>query len=532
MYSISHPNKHGFPLYDLTDDQRAISVISENLSCRQAALERVITRTLSEYNMCCSVDDDLRALFKAKLWRMGQKISKAGSIARKKILEAWKSGANSLWEIQINVENFKKELAKEKKEFATEKKVMEEKVQSEHLKRLQLEEELSHSKLVLKETTLHHQFQNQQLVCQLNTTQTELKKAHEENKALLLSNKRLSFAIAEQGSAAKKKRQDITLLTRQQQWVRRKQLHNNVSHALLFLENEGIKATSLTMLHTESSKVETLDLEKGKFLNNQSEENDILGQILYIKERFGISDSAYHELSMACGDLPCSCNLKKVATQLNEKWEIKPCPNGNGIQQSIESRLKERVRMLIKNRKISCGDTLQVKLSGDGTKVCRKLNLINITFTLLNEGDVAKSPRGNHSVAIINGTENYNDLRDALSDICQEVENLATLNVDGLTFPLEYFLCSDLKFLAIICGIENATSTYPCIWCTCSKSERHDMDKTWSIEDVKNGARTVESIISCLTKSKANRYGCIHAPLFPTISITHIIPDVLHLFYA
>ena len=96
--------------------------------------------------------------------------------------------------------------------------------------------------------------------------------------------KRLSSTVAEQGSAAKKKRQDITLLTRQQQWVRRKQLHNNLNHALLFLESEGIKATSLTMLHTESNKVETLDLEKGKFLNSQSEENDILGQILYIKE--------------------------------------------------------------------------------------------------------------------------------------------------------------------------------------------------------------------------------------------------------
>ena len=118
MYSISHPNKHGFLLYDLTDDQRAISVISENLSCCQAALECVITR---EYNVCCLIDDDLRALFKAKLWRMGQKISKAGSIARKKILEAWKSGENSLWEIQINAENFKKQLAKEKKELATDK---------------------------------------------------------------------------------------------------------------------------------------------------------------------------------------------------------------------------------------------------------------------------------------------------------------------------------------------------------------------------------------------------------------------------
>ena len=121
--------------------------------------------------------------------------------------------------------------------------------------------------------------------------------------------------------------------------------------------------------------METLDLENGKFSNNQSEENDILGQILYIKEQFGISDSAYHELSMACGDLPCSCYLKKVAMQLIIKWEIKPSPNGNGIQQSIGSRLKERMRVVVKSRKISCGDTLQVKLSIDGTKVCRKLNL-------------------------------------------------------------------------------------------------------------------------------------------------------------
>ena len=56
------------------------------------------------------------------------------------------------------------------------------------------------------------------------------------------------------------------------------------------------------------------------------------------------------------------------------------------------------------------------------------------------------------------------------------------------------------------------------------------MDKTWSIEDVKNGARTVKSITSCRSQSKAKQYGCIHAPLFPTISITHVIPDVLHIF--
>ena len=39
--------------------------MSENLSRRQAAIERVITRTISEHDMYCSVDENLWALFKA-----------------------------------------------------------------------------------------------------------------------------------------------------------------------------------------------------------------------------------------------------------------------------------------------------------------------------------------------------------------------------------------------------------------------------------------------------------------------------------
>ena len=108
---------------------------------------------------------------------------------------------------------------------------------------------------------------------------------------------------------------------------------------------------------------------------------------------------------------------------------------------------------------------MQVKLTGDGTKICRKLNLTNFCFTVLNEGDVAKSPRGNHAIAIINSTEKYEDLKIALSDIRNEVQALTSIKFDSMEFPMEYFLCGDLKFSAIICGIDNATSTHPCIWC-------------------------------------------------------------------
>ena len=126
---------------------------------------------------------------------------------------------------------------------------------------------------------------------------------------------------------------------------------------------------------------------------------------------------------MISQSLPHTCKLKELCMHLNLQWEIKACPGYNGIQQSLSARLKECTKHLIDNKKIHSGNVLRVKLSGDGTKICWKLNLINFTFTLLNE-DTAMSPKGNHTTAIINGTENYDLLKMSLSDIIKEVEQL------------------------------------------------------------------------------------------------------------
>ena len=51
------------------------------------------------------------------------------------------------------------------------------------------------------------------------------------------------------------------------------------------------------------------------------------------------------------------------------------------------------------------------------------------------------SPKGNHIIAIINGSENYDALKAALSDIIKEVTELTEIEVNGITFKTEYFLC-------------------------------------------------------------------------------------------
>ena len=86
-----------------------------------------------------------------------------------------------------------------------------------------------------------------------------------------------------------------------------------------------------------------------------------------------------------------------------------------------------------------------------------------------------------------------------------------------------------MKYLAICAGIQAANAKFLCVWCKCQAEQRHATSKSWcTIED---GARTIDEIKQlALVNNKNLKYSCIHQPLFPSIPIDHIIPDILHLF--
>ena len=87
------------------------------------------------------------------------------------------------------------------------------------------------------------------------------------------------------------------------------------------------------------------------------------------------------------------------------------------------------------------------------------------------------SLRGNHTIAILNVPEDYEKLGTALRDIIAEVETLTSISVDSEEFEIKYFLCGDLKFLAIVCGIEAANSTYACV---CGVNALLQTGMTWT----------------------------------------------------
>ena len=72
--------------------------------------------------------------------------------------------------------------------------------------------------------------ERQQVLSELTST---LKQVDKVNEQLTKSNKRLSSEVVAQGNSKKRRRSDITTVSRQQQWFRRKHIQSDIQQPLL-----------------------------------------------------------------------------------------------------------------------------------------------------------------------------------------------------------------------------------------------------------------------------------------------------------
>ena len=119
-----------------------------------------------------------------------------------------------------------------------------------------------------------------------------------------------------------------------------------------------------------------------------------------------------------------------------------------------------------------------------------------------------------------------------LQDVCDEARDIEVISIDGKVYQVTWFLGGDWKFLALVCGLDSATSNYACIWCKCPKGERSDMTLKWSINDSAKGARSIQEIShkAKLSSNSKYRFNCSNKPIFPFIPIERVVIDHLHLF--
>ena len=77
--------------------------------------------------------------------------------------------------------------------------------------------------------------------------------------------------------------------------------------ALSWMEKDGLTPVSVTVMNTRTNALETFsirkDLERALNLNEEEigeQEADVVSMMLYVKDRYNISGSAYHELASLC----------------------------------------------------------------------------------------------------------------------------------------------------------------------------------------------------------------------------------------
>ena len=118
---------------------------------------------------------------------------------------------------------------------------------------------------------------------------------------------------------------------------------------------------------------------------------------------------------------------------MNSLWDIKPTPNDiRGVQQSLEDRPRIQTQILINSKVPNFYDKMvSMKLSGDGTKIGKRLHVVIFTFTLLEEEQYCSSV-GNHVLVILKQPGSYDCLKSTSVDIITDVKRLTDITVDGI----------------------------------------------------------------------------------------------------
>ncbi len=331
----------------------------------------------------------------------------------------------------------------------------------------QLDEERGKNAEMQEELTrLQHEKQKSDRKAQ--TTMQQMK-AMKEGKANVSRGKRLNRSFDEYSESHKRR-------------LKRART-NSCGDSLSWMEQEGYLPVSVEVKNLQTGKVEKVELRRsdaeeilGPSADVTTEELDIVNMMLYVKDRYNVSDGAYQEMAKVCREMPCHYKIKRRIKELNEQWGIRPTAEGIvGVQQPLEERLRVRVRHLLQTSRDDApflqDKKLRVKLSGDGTNIGKRLHVVSFTFTLLDEVETTASFEGSHILAIFKEPEKYEKLEIALADIRDDVEQLSSIEVDGVTYDITYYLGADWKFLAIVTGIDSASSEYACIWCKCKSSE-------------------------------------------------------------
>lgn len=369
----------------------------------------------------------------------------------------------------------------------------------------------------------------------LDVALTKIKKLTMTNHNIIFQKKRLAKKLLfKLRGFARKKRKDKAYedYSKRQKRRLRGDFITDANLTLDFLNYFKLLPTKVTVFNQVTKTEDTFNLCPDP-LDKTLKFAEKLKMSLWAKEKYNVSDAAYKELSSIIPGMPRLYQLQQHVLLVNRSWNLLPISANRGWQIHLQDVVIERATHLIKT--LPNLDHLDIKISGDGTQVGRSLSLVQMSVTILQEGQICKTCTGNHLVALFKGPEKYEILVKALEDMRDQASTLTSIELPGHPHPISitWYLGGDYKFILSALGLDGATANYACAWCKIPKEDRSKLDSVtnYSMTDAKLHARTIEEISNlCDLPKRCQKYNCSHPPLFPNIDIINVVVDLLHMF--
>lgn len=261
-------------------------------------------------------------------------------------------------------------------------------------------------------------------------------------------------------------------------------------------------------------------------------EESSLNKALLCKDTNCISDKSYRCMKDTLIPKNQKSNkslysIKRLRKELNRKFQLRQCEHGYFV--NVEQKFRTIfVKNILKNHFKHIDDTLYIKLSADGTNV-RRRKILNVTFTILNEGQKAKRASGNYTLGVFGiKKESYEEL-EGLQELFDELEQIREIDILDKQYKIKYLFTSDWKLTSNILGLNGPNALRACTWCKCLlRDPEFDINKEWSMHDA-NDARTIEEALKILRENTTPNQGYLRTPILQFIPISNFTMDMLHL---
>ncbi|CAC5380013.1 unnamed protein product [Mytilus coruscus] len=181
-----------------------------------------------------------------------------------------------------------------------------------------------------------------------------------------------------------------------------------VNKALWFAKSFGVDLQELKVVDSAGSTHDLLKNTKpvGRYEQVPETEQDKVKSLLYILDKFGVSDDAYHELAVYNDGLPRSYLIKQCRQDINDMCTITQTP---GISSGSQLTLKETLDILLTRHNIEGLElpVIQIKFAADGAKMYRMSNFFVLSLAVLNSGEEVISVSGQHTLTIVDRKKDF-----------------------------------------------------------------------------------------------------------------------------